>query len=105
MAFLTDMSDKISNLQAQMSTIYLIQQDLQQVKSDIGDLRATLNIRLDNLSTRVDEIESRVSVVDCLNKDMEQLKTQVKSILEDGYKNEQWVRRSNIQINGVPQKA
>lgn len=104
-AVLNDISARISHMQAQLTTIYSIQQDLQEVKSDIAVMKVTLNERLDNLFTRIGDIDTRVSAVECLKSDVEELKEQVKIIMEDGHKNEQWVRRSNIQINGVPQKA
>lgn len=101
---LNEVSSKITNMQAEMKLIHVIQQDLQQVRSDIGDLNKTINARLDQLSARVDAIESQVSVVEGLKTEVDALKVQVGAVLEEGYKSEQWVRRSNIQINGVPQK-
>ncbi|KAL0853166.1 hypothetical protein ABMA27_012925 [Loxostege sticticalis] len=105
MALLSELSSKITNMQAEMKIIRVIQKDLQQVKSDIAVLNTTINARLDQISTRVDDIETRVSVVEGLKTEVDELKVQVRAILEEGYKNDQWVRRSNIQINGIPQKS
>lgn len=101
---LNDMSAKITNIQTEMKIVRVIQQDLQQVKSEISNLKDTVNTRLDQLVSRVDDIETRVSVIDTLKEEIDNLKVQMKAVLDEGHKNEQWVRRSNIQINGVPQK-
>lgn len=101
---LNDMSAKITSIQTEMKIVREIQQDLQQMKSDISSLRDSVNTRLDQLVNRVDEIESRVFIVETLKDEIDTLKAQVNAVLEEGHKNEQWVRRSNIQINGVPQK-
>lgn len=105
MKLLNEISSKVSHMQAEMSAIKIIQQDLQQVRSDISELKATFNTKLDHLNNRMDDIDTRVSAVEHLGKDVEELKSQVKELLNERYKNEQWVRRSNIQINGIPEKA
>ncbi|XP_028163385.1 uncharacterized protein LOC114354964 [Ostrinia furnacalis] len=109
---LQEVSSKITNIQTEITMIRVIQQDIQQVKLDIAEMNNTLNTKLDKLNNRVDNIESRVSTVEGLvstieglSTEVEDLKMKVKTVLEEGHKNEQWVRRSNIQINGIPHKS
>lgn len=89
LALLTEISSKIATMQTEMKRINVIQQDLQQVKSDVADLKNVINARLDQLTTRVDDIELRVSAVEGLRTDLDEVKAQVRSMLEEGYKNEQ----------------
>lgn len=104
MSLLSDISSKISNMQVKLDAIEVIQQDLHQVKSDIADLKVAVNDRFDQLAVRVEDIESRLTLVESMKSEVESLKEQLREVLNEGHKNEQWVRRSNIQINGIPQK-
>ncbi|CAH2105988.1 unnamed protein product [Euphydryas editha] len=102
---LNDILSKMAVLQSQFSAIHLIQSDLKQVTKDIADLKLTVNSRLDDFSERVTAIENRVSVLETSKTDLDEIKNITNRIIEDSYKNEQWVRRSNIQINGIPHKV
>lgn len=102
---LDDILSKMEVLQSQVSAIHVIQSDLKQVTKDIADLKLTFNSRMDEFSERVTAIENRVSVLETSKTDLDEIKNITNRIIEDNYKNEQWVRRSNIQINGIPQKA
>lgn len=101
---LNEVSSKITSMEAEMKRIRIIQQDLQQVKSDVANLSSAVNERLDLICARVDDVEARLSAAENLRAEVDELKSQVKLIQEEGYKNDQWVRRSNIQINGIPHK-
>lgn len=105
LAILEEISRKINSLQSQFDIITSIQADLKVVKSDIGELKASLNSRIDDISNRVTNIEAQLSATECTNTEVVELKNSVKSLLDEGCKNEQWVRRSNIQFNGIPQKG
>ncbi|CAH2108875.1 unnamed protein product [Euphydryas editha] len=102
---LNDILSKMAVLQSQFSAIHLIQSDLKQVTKDTADLKLTVNSRLDDFSERVTAIENRVSVLETSKTDLDEIKNITNRIIEDSYKNEQWVRRSNIQINGIPHKV
>lgn len=96
---------KISELQIQFSAIQTIQADINQVKSDVTDMKNSLDSRLEEMAGRLDTIESRVSVIENCKTEVDSLKSTVSDIMSDMRRNEQWVRRSNIQINGVPETS
>lgn len=105
LAVLEEILSKINALQSQFDTISSIQADLKVVILDIGELKTCLNARIDEISNRVTTIEAQVSSMEHTNKEVVELKNTVKSLLEQNDKNEQWVRRSNIQFNGIPQRG
>ncbi|XP_061729924.1 uncharacterized protein LOC133534705 [Cydia pomonella] len=94
---------KVSALQTQFSAIQAIQADMNQVKSDVADMKNSLDSRLQEMSSRIDSIESRVTGLENCKAEVDELKNSVKNIVAEMRTNEQWVRRSNIQINGVPE--
>ena len=95
--------DKLSVIERQFSAIGMIQSDLSFIKNDVADLKQTLNAQLEVLSGRVNGIETRVEVLEKYKSDICDLKAELQTMRDDQRKNEQWVRRSNIQINGVPE--
>lgn len=78
--------------------------DLNIVKRDISELKNTLSAKIEELDNRVSDLELRLPQLESIKSDFDELKEKVKSIVESNLKNEQWVRRSNIQINGIPQR-
>lgn len=94
---------QVNALQTQLSAIQGIQADMNQVKSDVADMKRALDTRLDEIAGRVESIGSRVTGLEKCTAEVETLKLSVTSIMSEMRSNEQWVRRSNIQINGVPE--
>ncbi|KAI8431442.1 hypothetical protein MSG28_015961 [Choristoneura fumiferana] len=101
---LNDILSKVTSLQTQFLAIQAIQTDLSQVKSDIADMRSGINSKLDELAGRMLTIESRVSALEESKAELDDIKRTIGDLIGDSRRNEQWMRRSNIQINGVPEK-
>ncbi|XP_050359926.1 uncharacterized protein LOC126779846 [Nymphalis io] len=57
-----------------------------------------------SVNERIDNFEVELCKIHSLQAELNYLKTLIKDLKESHSKNEQWVRRSNIQINGIPQK-
>ncbi|XP_061725087.1 uncharacterized protein LOC133531027 [Cydia pomonella] len=100
---LNNILSKVTALQTQFSAIQVIQMDISQVKSDIAEMKSSIDIKLDDLAGRMTTIESRVSALEESKTELDGVKKVIDDIINDSRKNEQWVRRSNIQINGVPE--
>ncbi|XP_063535721.1 uncharacterized protein LOC134748493 [Cydia strobilella] len=77
--------------------------DLSQVRTDIAEMKNSIDSKLDDLAGRMSTIESRVSALEDCKTELDDVKKTLNDIMTDSRKNEQWVRRSNIQINGVPE--
>ncbi|XP_063630212.1 uncharacterized protein LOC134801547 [Cydia splendana] len=102
-AVLHDILTKVSALQTQFSAIQAIQSDLSQVKNDIAEMRSSIDSKLTDLAGRMSTIESRVTALEECKAELDDVKKAIGDVINDSRRNEQWVRRSNIQINGVPE--
>ncbi|XP_048481486.1 uncharacterized protein LOC125489517 [Plutella xylostella] len=98
-------SGQISDILSKLSVMTSIQSDIKELKSDISDMKTTFKANMDELTTKVSELDGRVSTLEQLQGEVCELKKTLNEISEDNRRNDQWVRRSNIQINGVPQKS
>lgn len=94
---------KVSDLQTKFLAIQTLQSDINKVKSDVSEMRNSLNIRLDEFAGRIETIEAKVSALEICKPEIDELKGTVKDLEAQLRTNEQWVRRSNIQINGIPE--
>lgn len=92
------------------------------LQSAIDSLKTDVNSQLTKLSTKVSEWESKINGLAStmssfnvqisnlkdenvkLKQELDDLRSNMNDISESNHRNEQWVRRSNIQINGVPEK-
>lgn len=95
----------IANLHSDLKELKRDMVDLKEIKNDIAELKATYASNMDELFTRVNSIEDKVDEVDKLKLEIQDLKKSLHNISDEQRKNDQWVRRSNILINGIPQKA
>lgn len=102
---LHDILAKVTDLQKQFLSLQTMESDLKQVKDDISDLKSALNTRIDGISHRVADIEQRMTSLDSIKTEVADLKKNVKDLMANHDRNEQWVRRSNIQFNGIPYKS
>lgn len=100
---LTDILGKITALQAQFSSFQGIQSDLSQVKTDLAEMRGSLDTKLDALAGTINSLESRVSALEDSRAELDEVKDVIGNMTRDFRRNEQWVRRSNIQLNGIPE--
>ncbi|XP_069355159.1 uncharacterized protein [Maniola hyperantus] len=103
-ALLHNISLQISQLQMQMSSIQIIKNDLCSLKTDISELKNSLSAKVEDLENRMSDAELKLSQMSDLQSEVDELKSKVASMMESNLKNDQWVRRSNIQINGIPSR-
>lgn len=94
---------KVSEMQTRFLDIQAIKSEIIQTRSDIAELKNSLNTRFDEMLVRVESVESRVSALEHCKSEMDEVKRNVVDVMAQLRRNEQWVRRSNIQINGVPE--
>nr|XP_026500607.1 uncharacterized protein LOC113404074 [Vanessa tameamea] len=59
---------------------------------------------IDMVMDQVNNFDKEVTKIHNIELELNELKNSMKDLKDSHYKNEQWVRRSNIQISGVPQK-
>ncbi|XP_046978170.1 uncharacterized protein LOC124543894 [Vanessa cardui] len=59
---------------------------------------------INSVVEHMNNLDIEVSRIDKLGTELEEMKIKFKELSDNNNRNEQWVRRSNIQINGVPQK-
>ncbi|XP_052743482.1 uncharacterized protein LOC128199177 [Bicyclus anynana] len=95
---------QMSVLQNKMTTLETIKNELANIKTDIADIKNNISTRIDEMENRVLEVETKLATLSDLQNELITLKEKVNCMLENNIKNDQWVRRSNIQINGIPHK-
>ncbi|XP_064076649.1 uncharacterized protein LOC135194775 [Vanessa tameamea] len=126
---LNTMSEKVNNNQAQIIDVKSLiahfddrfnslHSTMESFKSFITEEFKKLSESVTFWSTKINSIESsitsifdqinyldkEVAKIDNFGTELEELKLKFKELSESSNRNEQWVRRSNIQINGIPQK-
>lgn len=93
----------------------ILKSAIDSLRSDVNEKLLKLTSKVNSWETRMNSFASSISAVDAqitdlksenekLKLELDSLRSNVKVITEENSRNEQWVRRSNIQINGVPEK-
>ncbi|XP_050679436.1 uncharacterized protein LOC126975550 [Leptidea sinapis] len=90
--------------QAVQGSLDIFTDGLNTVKKDVADLKKAFSAKIEGLDSRITDLEFQISQISDIKTAYEGLKMEMACIIEANTKNEQWVRRSNIQINGIPQK-
>lgn len=101
---LLQMSQQMDVILKKLDSVSSIEADIKQMKGDIMVLNSNLSKSIEELTHRISDVENRVTEVEQLRSEVNELRKTVADLTEDNSRNEQWVRKSNIQINGVPQK-
>lgn len=79
---------------------------LEDVKTEITTVQNSLQFMSENYDlvlTRLEAIESKVKYYDTIKTDMAHMNKSIELIQSDINKKEQWARRSNIEVIGVPE--
>lgn len=92
-----------------------LQSAIDSLKSDVNEKLTRLSATVASWETKMQGFASSIASIneqvfdlkqenDKLKQDLDHLRSKVTDISDCNDRNEQWVRRSNIQINGVPEK-
>lgn len=92
-----------------------LQSAINSLKADVNDQLLKLSATVQSWETKINSFDTKIlsvnSQISELKEENEKLKreldclcTKVRDISDSNCRNDQWVRRSNIQINGIPEK-
>ncbi|CAK1580179.1 unnamed protein product [Parnassius mnemosyne] len=92
-----------------------LQSAIDSLKSDVNDKLTGLSATVNSWETKMNGFASLIALIneqisdlkeenDKLRQDLDHIRSKVRDISDCNDRNDQWVRRSNIQINGVPEK-
>lgn len=92
-----------------------LQLSVDSLKADVNDQLKKLSATVKSWESKINGFSSTISAVNSQISDLKQenvklkqeldcLRNNLKDISDNNQRNEQWVRRSNIQINGIPEK-
>lgn len=85
----------------------ILSQELKPIRDEIENIKSSLdffNQQFDCLTKRVDTIETEIKACKAVTLDFNELKTSLIKLETANNNSEQWSRRSNIEIYGVPEK-
>ncbi|CAH0723443.1 unnamed protein product, partial [Brenthis ino] len=77
-----------------------VTETVKQWSEKITNMESSIN----SIIQRMNDFDLEISKIAHLESELKELQMSFNEIKENNSKSEQWVRRSNIQINGVPQK-
>lgn len=96
---------EINRLATELRTT--ISNELKTIKDDISSIKDSMNFinnKYEELNTRVDKIEKDFKSLKTSCSDVVQLKSTVDSMENEISDREQWARRSNVEIYGIPER-
>ncbi|XP_026761213.3 uncharacterized protein LOC113520150 [Galleria mellonella] len=105
----TVLDAKIAKLQQHMETVIkdTIASELGAIKSEISTLKETvsfLSTRFDDVIKRIRTLENDSKIITSTTASLGELKQRIDSLECENNNREQWARRSNIEIYGIPEK-
>lgn len=96
-----------SIIKAEISQAFsAFQNNFDDIKAEISTLHNSLQFISDNydrITKKVDNLETKIKLLDSVKSDFSDMKRVVSSLESDLNNKEQWARRSNIEIIGVPE--
>lgn len=98
---------KLERIEHQLCRLDALSNDVKDVKSELNGVKDSMNFHSDqvaNLSRKVESFDNQLKVMSVLKCEVSALKDEVKIIKSDQEIKDQWARRSNIELIGVPEK-
>ena len=85
----------------------IVASEFKAFKEEITSLKDSVTFisnEYDALTERVKTLESNVKLINPISVDMDKIKASIEKSVQDNNTREQWARRSNIEIFGIPEK-
>lgn len=85
----------------------ILSEELKPIKDEITNIKDSLclfNQQFENLTKRIDKVEIDLKAYKKASEDLNPLKLSVANMENQNNNSEQWSRRSNIEIYGIPEK-
>ncbi|XP_026330609.1 uncharacterized protein LOC113238100 [Hyposmocoma kahamanoa] len=97
---LEDLMIEITNVKLTLAPLMEVMADIKSIKTDINNLRSNV----DQFTSKLNSLDERLKTVEKGQNEVCQLKAQISKLEEDLNSNNQWMRRNNVEIKGVPLK-
>jgi hypothetical protein len=103
------LSQELARVKSELETsiVNRITSEFKAMKDEISSLKGSLefmNVKYEEVTKRMDGINLELKSVVAKTAEVGELRTSLNNIEKDNNSREQWARRSNIEIIGIPQK-
>lgn len=85
----------------------ILLQELKPIKDEISTIKDSLSVinqSYDTLAKRMDMVDSEIKTFKSVSSDISKLKSSITKLDNESSSSEQWSRRSNVEIYGIPEK-
>ncbi|KAG7301073.1 hypothetical protein JYU34_015459 [Plutella xylostella] len=103
-ALLHQVLEKLTGMENQLASFHGINDEIKGLKNHFVKLESTLNENMECLSQKITSLESQVKRLLKIKDEFDDLRKLVNGVILDTDKKDQWARRSNIEIIGIPEK-
>lgn len=101
-------TSEISSLKVELkSSLTPLQNELKSLRDELSSMRESLEFvhgRYDDCNNRIDKCESELKQLSSKCLEIEDLKSKIDLLESENNNREQWARKSNIEIYGIPEK-
>lgn len=104
---LDKMQEQLNKIILQLAPLAALMEDVKMIKSDISDLKESLDMAhglINNFSSSIKSLETRVSVIEKVANVTPTLQAEISRLNREIDDRDQWARANNVEIRGIPQK-
>lgn len=105
---------QLDKMQEQLNAIFIqliplagLIEDVKTIKSDVNDLKESLDMAhglINNFSSSIESIEARITEVERVTNEIPTLQAEITRLNLEIDNRDQWARANNVEIKGIPQK-
>lgn len=103
-AALNVMASKLLVIHDQLNELITLQSDVKLIREELTLIKESINNRLESVSDRVTKLEDQLNSLKEVTKTVVDLGHDFDKITEESNSRDQWTRRSNIELIGIPEK-
>lgn len=99
--------EQLVRISDQLAALSYLPAAVKELRDEVSDVKHSIDFNgkvVEDISKKITAVENKLKMVDLLKTEVDSLKVRITDIQDDMEQRDQWARRSNIELVGVPER-
>lgn len=99
--------EQLVTISEQLAALSYLPAAVKELRNEVSEVKHSIEFSgkmVEEINTKISALESKLKLVDVLKNEVDSLKVHITKIQDDMEQRDQWARRSNIELVGIPER-
>lgn len=99
--------EQLMKISDQLAALSYLPAAVKELRDEVSEVKLSIDFNgkvVEDISKKISTMENKLKLVDLLKSEVDSLKACIANIQDDMEQRDQWARRSNIELVGIPEK-